>query len=448
LQANASIEQSSQRRADTGHIVSWGRPRGNPAGTVRTPVGGVVIERVTWQAHAVLRHAAATSSLVLALVWLGGCAKPVGSSSSAPDGPTHATEPTAIVAVAAPAPSRSEPPPRAEPSRDVSELAAMTLPPRPEWMDKYAGSAPDERFFDIAALMTTHDLDRARAVELQNHFRDLTRADPEGDRQAQYAEALRRAKAGEFEDGRDPQRLAKAPFIVVFDLDETLYDQSIKDPAVAKACHDLATSEGSAEPRYIALTPGWAEAIHRIDALGGEVVLFSANVDDRCYANARAWMLDGVPIHQHPAVAAFLTNSHLVLQPKQAGPPVGEPSKDLRIVDPDLSRAIIVDDNPLRLFQFRNARVYKKFEADAYCTTTDAAAKKAHEGALKVVVDEIEDSLRYMKAHPGVSFAQAYLPYTTLGQLAVRWLRTGTGRSEAKAIASLRAHPELADERF
>jgi hypothetical protein len=233
----------------------------------------------------------------------------------------------------------------------------------------------------------------------------------------------------------------------VFDLDETLYDQSIRDPAAAKACHDLAVTEGDGKRRQIKLNPGWAEAIRRIDALGGEVVLFSANVDDRCYANAHAWMLDGVPIHQHPAVAAFLTNSHLVLQPKQAGQPVVEPSKDLRIVDPELTRAIIVDDNPLRLFQFRNVRVFKKFEADVYCTTKDPAVKQAHTRGLKVVVDEIEESLRYTKAHPGVGFAQAYLPYTTLGQLAVRWLRSD-GRSEKKAIAYLRAHPELADERF
>lgn len=409
---------------------------------VRTSAGGVVVERVTWQAHAVLRISAATSSLVLAIVGLAACTKPVDSSSTAPAAET----------VAQPLPSRTDPAPRSEPLHDDSELAAMTLPARPDWADKYAGSAPDERFFDIAALMKAHDLDRARAVELQNHFRDLTRAAPEGDRQAQYAEALRRAKAGEFEDGRDPQRLAAAPFIVVFDLDETLYDQSI-DGATAPSCHDIAwTEQRPGEPKgkdhFIKLTPGWDEAIRRIDALGGEVVLFSANVDDLTWTNASGWKLDGVPIHQHPAVAAFMTNSHLVLQPKQAGSPVVEPSKDLRIVDPELSRAIIVDDNPLRLFQFRNTRVFKKFEANAYCTTKDPAAKKAYEQGLKVVVDEIEDSVRYMKAHPGVGFAQAYLPYTTLGQLAVRWLRTGSGHSEAKAIAYLRAHPELADERF
>lgn len=335
---------------------------------------------------------------------------------------------------------------------EAAELAAMTLPSRPDWMDKYAGQAPDERFFDIAALMEAHGLDRARAVELQNHFRDLTRAQPQGDRNAQYAEALRRAKAGTFEDRRELERLAEAPFIVVFDLDDTLYDQSI-DPAVAMACHDITYAEQhpdgtKGKERFIKLNPGWADAIRRIHALGGAVVLFTANVDELSQTNVAMWRLDDAPILQHPALAGFLTNSHLVLQPKQAGSPVVEPSKDLRIVDPELRRAIIVDDNPLRLFQFRNTRIYKKFDAEAYCTTKDPAAKKAHEQGLKVVVDELEDSLRWMKAHPGTTFVDAYLPYSALGRDAVRWLQRGAGRSEKQAIEHLRRHPELVDAKY
>ncbi|MEM9456370.1 MAG: NIF family HAD-type phosphatase [Myxococcota bacterium] len=346
------------------------------------------------------------------------------------------------------APSGTSPATPAEPSTPAeSELDAMTLPPRPDWADKYAGSSPDERFFDIAMLMQHHDLDRAHAVELQNHFRDLTRLKPKGDRQVQYAEALQRAKQGVFEDRRKLSRLARARLIVVFDLDETLYDQYIDD-SIAATCHDLTITTKEGRDRYVKLTPGWADAIHRIHDLGGEVVLFSANLDDRCYANARAWMLDGVPIDQHPAIAGFLTNSHLVLQPKQAGSPVVEPSKDLRIVDPDLSRAIIVDDNPRRLFQLRNVRVFKKFQADVYCTTGDPDIRQAHEAALRTVVDEIEDSVRFMEAHEGMRFVDAYLPYTVLGRLAVRWIQMGTGSTEQAAINALRANPEWADQHF
>lgn len=396
-------------------------------------------------------RAAAALSLALSLACVGACKSSgsalAGSDASAIPPPTPA-EPLVLVDAA---PS-DEDERATTPTAEASELAAMTLPARPDWADKYAGQAPDERFFDIAALMEAHDLDRARAVELQNHFRDLTRAQPQGDRGAQYAEALRRAKAGEFEDRRDPERLASAPFIVVFDLDDTLYDQYI-DPVVAPSCHDIAWSEDhtdgtTGKAHFIKLTPGWDDAILRIHALGGAVVLFTANVDELSLTNAAMWRLEDVPILQHPAVAGFLTNSHLVQQPKHAGSPVVEPSKDLRIVDPELQRAIIVDDNPTRLFQFRNTRVFKKFQADAYCTTKDPSAKEAHERAMKVVVDEIEESVRYMKANPGTRFVDAYLPYTVLGQHAVHWLQTGTGRSKAKAISYLRAHPELADPKY
>ncbi len=392
-----------------------------------------------------LRTAVIPSFLALTIASLGACTQPAATAT--PEPPVR-IEPTAPQLVAETPAPESEP----TPAVDTREVTTMTLPPRPDWTDKYAGSAHDERFFDIAALMQAHDLDRARAVELQNHFRDLTRADPRGDRQAQYDEALRRAKAGEFEDGRDPRRLATAPFIVVFDLDDTLYDQYM-EPAIAPSCHDIAWAEepssgAKGKQHFVKLTPGWADAIHRIHALGGAVVLFSANADDLCYANFTRWELDGVPITEHPAIAAVMTNSHLVLQPKHAGSPVVEPSKDLRIVDPELTRAIIVDDNPLRLFQFRNTRVFQKFKGGAYCTTKDPAAKRAYEQALKVVVDEIEGSLRYAKAHPGVSFVDAYLPYTTLGRIAVDWLVSGTGRTPAKAIAYLRQHPELASPKF
>ena len=72
-------------------------------------------------------------------------------------------------------------------------------------------------------------------------------------------------------------------------------------------------------------------------------------------------------------VAGIMTNSHLIQQRKTEPPgsvdkpskgrPVLKPSKDLRHFDPSLKNVIIVDDNPLRLFQFGNTRVFKKFHA-------------------------------------------------------------------------------------
>ena len=324
----------------------------------------------------------------------------------------------------------------------------MTLAPRPDWADKYADPKLDERFFDIDTLMKTYDLSRALAVELQNHYRDLMRAEPARDAAQAYEEALKRVKAGTFEDDRKVDRLAKARFIVVFDLDETLYDQYIKDTKAAAKCIDFEAEYPGGKRRAIGLSPSWETAIRKIDQLGGAVVLFSANVDATCLTNARYWLLDGTPINEHPLIAGFLTNSHLVLQPKQSGDPVPEPSKDLRIVDPDLTRSIIVDDNPKRLFQFGNVRVVKKYKAEKYCRETDERARVAYARQLDRVVQEIEESLAYMDTHPDISFADAYRPYTVLGEVAVRWLRDRGARTEAEAIAEVRARPTLVDEDF
>ena len=87
-------------------------------------------------------------------------------------------------------------------------LANVSVPPLPEWTDRYAVyNVGDVRFFNISKLMAGHDLTRLQAVALQNHYRDLSRAAPDGDRVAQFAEALARVQRGEFESGLDPAAL-------------------------------------------------------------------------------------------------------------------------------------------------------------------------------------------------------------------------------------------------
>ncbi|MBX7080724.1 MAG: hypothetical protein K1X88_16120 [Nannocystaceae bacterium] len=359
--------------------------------------------------------------------------------------------PVAAVDAPAPPPAASEPatPPATAPAA-ADPLADVTIPARPAWMDRYAKPGqPSPRFFDIDALMAAHGLTRDRAIELQNHFRDLGRSDPGGSDTAHFDAALAKAKAGSFEDRRDTAKLASAPFVVLFDLDDTLYAQG-KD--LDAGCRDYeVAATGDTPARGIKLAPGAAAAIDRIAALGGAVVIFTAFTDDATLANLHGWQFGGKPLPEHPAIAGVLTNSHLVLQPKRevAGKlerPIIEPSKDVRIVDEALRRAILVDDNPLRTFQPRNVRVTKKFDARRYCTTKDAKEKLAFERTLPLVVSEIEESLRYAKDRK-VDFAVAYLPYTQIGALATAFLQEA-GMSRKAAIAHLRQHPELVDRDF
>ena len=333
-----------------------------------------------------------------------------------------------------------------DPVEDRSDpLAEVTIPPRPDWTDPYADSNEgDMRFFDIDVLMSRHGLTRALAIELQNHYRDVSRADPSGTPTAWFEHALGKASAGEFEDRRDLERLDAAAFVVVFDLDETLHDQYYA-PEVGAACNDFSVA-ADGKVRHVKLTPGWAEAIARVDALGGAVVLFSANVDTLTWTNLSQWMLEDTPLGEHPLISGVLTNSHLVMQRKSAGAPVVEPSKDLRVIDPELQKVILVDDNPRRAFQFRNLRVFPKFDADLYCTTEQESLRRAFDAALPTVVAEIEDAAQYMRSR-GVSFATAYLPYSVLGRLTVE-MKMAAGMSEREAITWVREHPDVVPKAF
>jgi hypothetical protein len=345
---------------------------------------------------------------------------------------------------------------RARAARPAStKLDAITIPPRPDWTDRFAYTAPDQRRFNISRVMSTYGLDRAAAVEAQNVYRDLAVATPDAPLDDLLSAAITQVSKGGFEDKRDLVKLRDAKFIVAFDLDDTLYDQHVPD-ALVGTCSDF-SFEAEGKTRHVKLVPGWEQTIRRINALGGAVVIFTANTDERSWANAQQWMLDGVPIVDSPLVSGFLTNSHLIQQEKSEGTgagdpkkghPVQEPSKDLRIFDETLTRAIIVDDNPKRLFQFANTRLFRKFHAALYCSASDPKVRKSYEQAMPQVLAEIEDSLAYMKSHPGVDFAAAYRPYTMTGQAVVA-LAIGTLKlSPKKAVEWVRAHPDLVDGDF
>jgi hypothetical protein len=383
-----------------------------------------------------------TRTLLLATFLLLACERSIAIGTTPP------LAPSPTVMVDAPEPVAAECPTHAQ-----DPLADVTLPARPEWMDRYASvNKGDMRFFDISTLMSRHQLDRAAAVELQNHYRDRSRSDTQTGPQAWFDHALAQAKEGRFEDRRDLAKLRDAPFIVVFDLDETLYDQSY--PAqVAERCHDIEIK--GEKTRRIKLAPGAGEVVDRVAALGGAGVIFSANTDERTVENLRAWEFGGKPLPEHPAISGVLTNSHLVLQSTHAGPgaqdpkqgqPVLEPSKDLRIFDESLTKVILVDDNPLRTFQPANVRIVQKFDAERWCANDDAKVRRGFERNLKAVADEIEESVRWMRSNKS-DFVTAYLPYTQSGALAIELLHAG-GMSRRAAVEHIRKHPQLVEREF
>lgn len=342
-------------------------------------------------------------------------------------------------------------PPQPAPIPAVDAVHPMILPALPLWTDKYTDDpAAYGPFFRISELMQAHDLSRLEAVEVQNQVRDLKRADPAGSLQDQFHTALAAVRNGDLESGLRQDDLDSARFIVVFDLDDTLYDQYY-DRELAQTCHTFQVPRGD-RTSFIQLAPHWAETFDAVRSNGGRIVLFSANLDAPTRDNLAHWMWEDQPVLTHPDIAGVLTNSYLIQQDKAEGSrkePVPEPSKDLRIFDPTLERVIIVDDNPNRLVQLAHARVTAKFHADAWCDPqVDAPHKAALAGVLPTFTAELLDSLTWLDAHPQAVFQQAYLPYTHMGRVALQALMDAHPWTAAEAVAYLRDHPDMVDQRF
>lgn len=331
----------------------------------------------------------------------------------------------------------------------VSILDAYTIPPLLDWMDAYAKTdlGTDVRYFRVKKLMKDFGLSRFFAVELQNHYRHLT-ASGVAPMDA-WQQALDAARAGKTLSGADEQKLRSAPFIVIYDLDETLYQLSYKAAASGPRGRDFSYQSRN-QQAFITLRPGWERAINRIHELGGLVLLFTARSDDVAEGAAQKWQLGGRNIRQ--VVDGFFSKSHLIMQEKSDGDPIATPSKDLRIFDESLERVILVDDNPRRVVQHSRQRLVKKFQADPYIAAKNSGsgatpATLAHEQALTMVVSEIEESLAYQKANPGTTFARAYAPYTMLGQVAMESL-VKSGLALGAARKYIRENPAYVDEAF
>lgn len=318
------------------------------------------------------------------------------------------------------------------------------------WMIRYT----DERKprLRMNTLMKELKINRLQAAEVQNHFLDGF-DDKLSDAQVKqlFDQSVVKAKAGEYESQIDLAKIYAAPFVVVFDLDATLYDQTL---AAGSSCADFEYAGPSGAKKAIKLTPGWENIFDRVLKLGGKIVLFSANKDDETLNNLSHWMWRGRPLINsasgkiHSDLSGVLTNHHLIRQAadegdgegdRQKGTVVSEASKDLRILDETLRKVIIVDDNPLRLFQLQNARVVEKFEGRRYCelkNKSDSLSKLISakmENLLPQVATEIEKASR----RKTYDFAQSFLPYSYFGALTLRSLSETKGAPDANQLEEL-----------
>lgn len=344
--------------------------------------------------------------------------------------------------------------PAQEPAADLAAAyQAALLPSLPPWTDPYAEEGrPDKAYFQMSKLMKDLSLSRREAMFVQHLHRQIMRAQRDTSPISAFQQAVDQVRQAR---GALPyfnsEKIDRAAFVVVFDLDETLYSQYFKTPP---SCADIRYPTGQGRTKVIRTTPNAFSVIQKINALGGAVVLYSANDYVGTLENLKQWKIGDQSLIDQPEVAGFMANGHLIRTARDSredeDEKVVEPSKDLRALDPSLEKVIIVDDNPRRLFQLKNSRVVKKFKGDEYCALPEGSpARASYDRLLPKVLEEIEESLHYMKEHDGVSFIQAYAPYSFMGRVAVSALRAGAQKmSEAKAIEFLRENPKYIDPAF
>ncbi len=327
-------------------------------------------------------------------------------------------------------------------AQDVRTVALEALP---GWAQDslYSGL-----YLDIDKVMQAEQLSRFEAVEVQNRLRDAQDRNPGVAAQAAYEAALVEARARRFESGWRPSTFQQpGEFVAALDMDETLLMQWYAGGA--QGFFDLRVMPDSVgkllSGPYVKLTPGAEEFIKGLKANPRckGVVVFSAKADAPAIDTVRKWTFAGGESARRYIDAVF-TRNHLVMGKKTL-----LPSKDLRIIDPELKHVVLVDDNPARVMQPQALKAQPKFDADGYLkakTTGDATTVAHYEAALGVTLKEIEESSESAQ-RSGRPFTQEFLPFSYSGERLYRnMLRVM--KSRPAALEATRARPHLQEAAF
>lgn len=327
----------------------------------------------------------------------------------------------------------------------AAELKSVALEALPSWAQDslYSGV-----YLDIDRVMETEKLSRFEAVEVQNRLRDAMDRNPSVIPQVAYDAALTEARAHRFESRWRPVTFQQpGEFVAALDMDETLLMQWYAGGA--HGFYDMTVTPDSVgklfSGPYVKFTPGAEEFIKGLKANPRckGVVVFSAKADLPAIETVQKWQFSGGETARRYIDAVF-TRNHLVLGKKTL-----LPSKDLRILDPEVKHVVLVDDNPGRVMQPQALKAQPKFDADAYLrarTTGDTVTTGHYEVALGVTLREINESSESAQ-RSGRPFTQELLPYSYSGERLYRNLVVVL-KSRQAALEATRARPFLQEAAF
>lgn len=239
-------------------------------------------------------------------------------------------------------------------------------------------------------------------------------------RQAPYLEACGREAQAPLNLSKGvPQRRIPTPIqglIVVFDLDETLLtewhrisrDFPNRTTFVLKNT-DLTLSEKDQKiiwgPVGVTVRPGALQMLQNLAMMPSvnTIYFFTAKEDDAATEVTR-YFLNNVPALKNK-FKGVLTRNYLRFDGD-----LTKPSKDLRIISPDLKNIVIIDDNPTRIMQKELNFTMPKFNADLYLDAV-AGNRKDVVDANNAIIPFIQNLLTKLSQSRQV--ATDFYPYST-----------------------------------
>ncbi len=324
----------------------------------------------------------------------------------------------------------------------------------PLWTNPYAAEPGNPIYLDIDRVMKDAHLSRLQAVEVQNQMKDAfldlyeqrdcapTRsANPNtlqgrracfapADVQRVFEASLQSVRSGHVECGWSEAKRHGARFILALDMDATALDEDRRTHVIRNA-------------------PGLGPFLVGVQDAGGVIVLFSARPDRQVRRILAHWQVETAhgPQPTRSFFAAVLTNHHLTVGTHLSGAHTwSTPSKDLRILDEDLGKIVLLDDNPRRVVQSNRLRMIRKWRprpGDDSLEPTGKPHAAFYEQRFEVVLHDLVDAADYAKAYD-VPFAQAFLPFTQSGETVWRDLAENAFHGDRdRARRYLQAHPGI-----
>ncbi|MFZ4712086.1 MAG: NIF family HAD-type phosphatase [Bacteriovoracaceae bacterium] len=196
---------------------------------------------------------------------------------------------------------------------------------------------------------------------------------------------------------------------VVFDMDETLLTQwskvSLTNPEKTSfkvKYRDLVLNETKEEmtlaPWGVTIRPKAMELLKGLakNSKIERIVFFTAR-EDRSAQELADYFLIHVPELRLKFKSLYARNS------LRLDSTTNTPSKDLRLIAPDLKHVLLIDDNPSRVIQKSYNFSIPKFNADLYLTSNDVVVKETNNLVMPFIGEMINQILD----------GQSFEPYST-----------------------------------